>query len=199
MTKVIVLNAVIWICFYALHSFLAHNSTKRYIYGFGNSLKRYYRLAYNFISVIFFGFNIYVMTMTDNLFSMQSNVWFIFISIIFLVVGLAFLFIAFSVFDTSEFLGIEQLDLKENKDKTSKLINSGVYNYVRHPLYTGILFLLLGLCFLFLSPLIFTFAFVSIFYLPIGIFLEEKKLISEFGQQYVDYKKKVKMLIPFIF
>jgi protein-S-isoprenylcysteine O-methyltransferase Ste14 len=29
--------------------------------------------------------------------------------------------------------------------------------------------------------------------------LEERKLIDEFGQEYVNYRKEVKMLIPWIF
>ncbi len=193
------LHAILWICFYGIHSFLAHNSTKEFVYQFGVNFKRYYRLSYNFISVIFFASNIYVMSLSNESFLIQSNFIYIMISAFLMSFGIAFLLIAFSIFNTSEFLGLEQMKTNEKVYKSSKLIIGGIYKYVRHPLYTGILFLLLGIIILFPSSSILTFAIISILYLPIGIHLEEKKLISEFGQQYIDYKKEVKMLIPFIF
>jgi len=36
-------------------------------------------------------------------------------------------------------------------------------------------------------------------YILIGIQLEERKLIQEFGAEYLQYKKDVRMLIPFLF
>jgi len=35
------------------------------------------------------------------------------------------------------------------------------------------------------------------FYLIVGTFLEEKKLIGEFGEKYAAYQNRVSMLIPF--
>ena len=40
------------------------------------------------------------------------------------------------------------------------------------------------------------FVLVSIFYLVVGSLLEEVKLTNQFGEDYRNYRRKVKMLIP---
>jgi protein-S-isoprenylcysteine O-methyltransferase Ste14 len=40
---------------------------------------------------------------------------------------------------------------------------------------------------------------VTFVYLPIGVHLEEQKLISEFGDTYRHYQSRVKMLVPFVY
>lgn len=81
----------------------------------------------------------------------------------------------------------------------SSLITQGVYRIVRHPIYCGTLITFLGL-------ILWTNTFVSLFYFPISILLyfimtvyEEKSLIGEYGQEYIDYQKRVrKRIIPFV-
>jgi protein-S-isoprenylcysteine O-methyltransferase Ste14 len=43
------------------------------------------------------------------------------------------------------------------------------------------------------------FVITTFIYLPIGVSLEENKLVDEFGEQYLQYRKEVKMLVPFVF
>ncbi len=84
--------------------------------------------------------------------------------------------------------------------KKSNLITSGIYSVIRHPIYSGTLISVLGWNILFKSV-------ISMIYFPllcllyiVATVLEEKGLIEEYGDQYLDYKKKVtKRLIPFIF
>lgn len=83
--------------------------------------------------------------------------------------------------------------------KRSGLITQGVYGIVRHPIYAGTIFAFLGL------NLIFN-AFISLLYLPVSIALyfimtvhEEKSLVHEYGQEYLDYRSDVpKRIIPFV-
>ena len=83
--------------------------------------------------------------------------------------------------------------------KKSNLITSGIYSVIRHPIYSGTLISVLGWIILFKS-------IISMIYFPIlcllylvATILEEKGLIEEYGDEYLDYKKKVtKRLIPFI-
>ena len=84
--------------------------------------------------------------------------------------------------------------------KKSNLITSGIYSIIRHPIYSGTLISVLGWNILFKS-------IISMIYFPLlcllyifATVLEEKGLIEEYSDEYVDYKKKVtKRLIPFIF
>lgn len=84
--------------------------------------------------------------------------------------------------------------------KKSNLITSGIYSVIRHPIYSGTLISVLGWNILFKSIIsMIYFPLLCLFYL-IETILEEKGLIEEYGDQYLDYKKKVtKRLIPFIF
>jgi methanethiol S-methyltransferase len=58
--------------------------------------------------------------------------------------------------------------------------------------------LLLGLFLIYLQTSALLLLVSVVVYLPFGIYFEEKKLRSQFGQAYVDYAKRVKCLIPFI-
>ena len=76
------------------------------------------------------------------------------------------------------------------------LVDSGVYAWVRHPMYLGTMLFCLALIFVSAS-------LVSIVVL-IGFFVfydrmatyEEKSLIEILGERYVDYKKRVSKWIP---
>lgn len=72
-----------------------------------------------------------------------------------------------------------------------KLIDSGVYSKVRHPMYLGILMLCLGFLFIMFSLLsLGIWAIFFVFYDRMATF-EEKDLIRKLGDQYVDYQKRV--------
>lgn len=78
-----------------------------------------------------------------------------------------------------------------------RLITKGPYKYVRHPSYSGLLLELLGASLAVFNWM--SFILVFCFMLPPLIYrikVEEKELTKQFGQDYIDYKKKAKMLIP---
>jgi protein-S-isoprenylcysteine O-methyltransferase Ste14 len=79
-----------------------------------------------------------------------------------------------------------------------ELITTGLYRYVRHPIYTGMLLMLLGTT-VSLSILGACIGFL-IFVLTIWLKLrqEEALLMEHFSQKYLVYKKRTKTLIPFI-
>lgn len=71
-----------------------------------------------------------------------------------------------------------------------KLIQSGIYKYVRHPMYLGLVLGLIG--FQFIQPNaigIATTVGMILTVLGCRIPQEEKELIKKFGQKYIDYKK----------
>jgi protein-S-isoprenylcysteine O-methyltransferase Ste14 len=79
------------------------------------------------------------------------------------------------------------------------LQTGGLHSYTRHPLYLGTLLFIWSLFLIFptLSNLV-SCCLVS-FYTLVGIHIEERKLIIEFGEQYKDYTRKVPMLLPLSF
>jgi len=82
-------------------------------------------------------------------------------------------------------------------DPPKRLVTGGPYRYIRNPMISGVLFVLLGESVLFVSAVLF---FWCIFFL-IGniiyfIFLEEPGMEKRFGEDYTEYKEKVPMFIP---
>ena len=83
--------------------------------------------------------------------------------------------------------------------KDQKLIQHGVYRHIRHPItlaaiiYTPAIPLVLSSLYGFLVML----GIVPLFLYRIGI--EEKMLIEKFGPEYIQYMKRTKRLIPFIY
>jgi methanethiol S-methyltransferase len=71
----------------------------------------------------------------------------------------------------------------------------GVYNYVRHPLYVGLLFAFWSTPTMTVTHLVF--AAIATVYILIGIQFEERDLVNMHGKDYVDYRRQVPMLVPF--
>ncbi len=82
--------------------------------------------------------------------------------------------------------------------KDHELVTSGVYNFIRHPIYAGMFFSCVG-AELVAGSYIF---FVFLILLPIPAYLqakkEEKLLTGHFGETYKTYMKKTKMFLPYI-
>ena len=81
-----------------------------------------------------------------------------------------------------------------------KLKQDGFYKYVRHPSYSASLLSFIGYGVSlnnWISLVIVTAAALTAFMIRIRI--EEKTLTDHFGSKYVEYKKKTKRLIPFVY
>ena len=84
-------------------------------------------------------------------------------------------------------------------EKTTALVTTGIYKYIRHPLYCSLLLLTYGV--FFKNPSIpglclASAASVLLFFTARA---DEKECISYFGPEYQDYMKKTKMFIPSLF
>ncbi len=84
-------------------------------------------------------------------------------------------------------------------EKTSKLVTVGLYCYIRHPLYSSLLFLGWGMFFKSPSWLDAGLALICTFFLIATARTEERENGSYFGDEYVEYMKHSKMFIPFVF
>jgi protein-S-isoprenylcysteine O-methyltransferase Ste14 len=83
--------------------------------------------------------------------------------------------------------------------RTKKLVIVGPYKYTRNPMVFGafLFYLASGLYFNSLLCLI----VVALFFVLVTPYLkltEEKRLLRDFGEDFVSYRKKVPMIIPFI-
>lgn len=87
---------------------------------------------------------------------------------------------------------------EEDIEDTTKLVTRGAYRYIRHPLYSS---LLLGGVGAFLKapsvPGSVLFALIF-FFVYVTARVEEKDDIEKFGDDYLAYMKKTKMILPFL-
>ncbi|OGW39433.1 MAG: hypothetical protein A2Y97_02570 [Nitrospirae bacterium RBG_13_39_12] len=83
-------------------------------------------------------------------------------------------------------------------EKTTELIETGIYKYVRHPLYGSLLFLTWGIYFKNTTPVLLMVSVISTIFLYLTARVEEKENITYFGEKYRDYMKRSKMFVPFL-
>jgi protein-S-isoprenylcysteine O-methyltransferase Ste14 len=84
-------------------------------------------------------------------------------------------------------------------EKTTALVTSGIYAYVRHPLYSSLLLLAWGIFFKAPSLPGGTLALVATTFLIATAQADERECARFFGLQYRDYMQKTKRFIPFLF
>jgi protein-S-isoprenylcysteine O-methyltransferase Ste14 len=110
---------------------------------------------------------------------------------------------AFQYLDKWEFMGFRQVWRYITKRETAgniegltekELVTTGVYGIVRHPLYVA------GLIIFTFSPLItvngLTITVLADLYFIFGMFIEERRFVRIFGDQYREYMKKVPRMVP---
>jgi protein-S-isoprenylcysteine O-methyltransferase Ste14 len=91
-----------------------------------------------------------------------------------------------------------RVPIAQRSGRTEPLVVDGPQRYVRHPLYFGIVVMVLGWALL----TAYTFVFVAtlVLFLWFRLFLipfEEKELYALFGEQYRTYSDKTPTMIPF--
>lgn len=191
-TLLLVITSIVW---GVVHSFLAsHGAKEQFARWFGQAVAdRYYRFGYNIFSVISFLPLLVLLIILPDQFLYSIKAPWVYLTL--LGQALAIVALVVGVLQTGpwEFIGLSQL-LKPDQPKADKLTISGLYRYVRHPLYTA------GLAFIWLTPEMtvnrLALWIIMSLYLVIGAHFEERKLLRDFGQQYADYKTRTPMLIP---
>ena len=84
-------------------------------------------------------------------------------------------------------------------EKTTRLVTAGAYKYIRHPLYSSLLFLAWGVFFKAPSWPGGGLAALATLSLFMTGKMEETENIRFFGSAYEEYMRENKMFIPFVF
>jgi protein-S-isoprenylcysteine O-methyltransferase Ste14 len=84
-------------------------------------------------------------------------------------------------------------------EKTTKLVTTGIYAYIRHPLYSSLFLLTWGIYFKFLSLASTAVALVATTFLIATARADEAECIRFFGDEYQEYMQRTKRFIPFLF
>ena len=189
---IIVLGAVA--LYGAIHSLTASPSFKRLAARImGDWYERAYRLIYNLTGGLTLLPILYLLARFpgSTLYAIPTP-W-LFASLAGQIVAVIVLLGGVTQTNVWHFLGLAQLNGHTREDSTA-LVVTGLYRYVRHPLYTA------GLLFIWLTPVMTTstlaFNLALSAYIYIGSLFEEQRLIHEYGDDYRRYQSRVPRLIP---
>ena len=177
-----------------LHSLLATRRVKRWVRArFGEVGTRYYRLFYNIVGAVTLLPVLMLLALDpgEELYRWPSP-W---LYLALLLQGAGALIILAGLLQTGvwSFFGIDSL-IADEPSGQDRLITSGLYAYVRHPLYTG------GLLLIWFMPVMTTsllaFNLAATLYLYLGSIHEEQRLVAVFGKEYSAYRHRVPRFIP---
>jgi len=192
-------------CFALLHSTLVSLRFQSWVEGrVGKVLMlAFYRLAFTIINgIALAALGLVILNIPDrNLYSASGALYWALRSI--QVLGLVVLLLSSRHVDLLGFIGLRQafhfLLRKEVWGErypfwAGELDTSGVYGVVRHPQYFSILLIMWPTPAMSLTYLIL--ALNVTLYFWVGSYLEERRLVEQFGQQYTHYRRGVARLFP---
>lgn len=84
-------------------------------------------------------------------------------------------------------------------EKTTTLVTSGIYHYIRHPLYSSLFLLTWGIFFKAPSSLGMILAVMATFFLIATAKADEMECTQFFGAPYEEYMRHTKRFVPYIF
>jgi protein-S-isoprenylcysteine O-methyltransferase Ste14 len=155
--------------------------------------KNGYRNIFNATSIITLAISFFLLDFWNWLYffttpSLIQPYWLV-IGIALLVVGLVLALKASQVISVSTVADMRS-------ERKPELVTDGIYGQIRHPLYLATILMLLALPMIYPFPRILVYALSLIGYTMIGAYLEERKLIGYYGQEYLEYKERVGFLLP---
>jgi len=85
-----------------------------------------------------------------------------------------------------------------NFENTSVLVKSGIYKYIRHPLYLSIFLLGTGIMMKDPGKVQLLLGILNLIAVYITARIEENEMIDKFGREYKEYMRETKMFVPYI-
>ncbi len=166
-------------------------------------MRVWYRFLYNTVSVVTTAYAFYLIARIPDRTVWNGNAWVFWYFTAIRIGAIVFGAGAFQHLDGLEFLGLRQIqryfrrkEVAGNQEgmTQNELITAGVYGVVRHPMY------LAGIIFFTFNPHItvngLTVTVIADLYFIWGAFIEERRFLRIFGDQYREYMKKVPRLMP---
>lgn len=85
-----------------------------------------------------------------------------------------------------------------NFENTSKIVRTGLYRYIRHPLYLSLFLLGTGTMLKDVTVVTILLGVLNLVAVWVTSRIEEGEMIARFGGEYRSYMKETKMFIPFV-
>ena len=186
------LLAIVWIVYCVVHSVLAAAAVKHWAQHRLKNAFRYYRIGYTIFSfaglvaILVYQFSIESILVYTPTWVTQL------IGVLMMSAGASLMVIMIWRY----FMQLSGIRWLMRDRVRSKLMISGLHRYVRHPLYLGTFVFIWGWFILYPSISFLICCSIITLYTLIALRFEEQKLIEEFGDDYIQYQKKVPSIIP---
>jgi methanethiol S-methyltransferase len=193
MLKQHLILGVMWLFFCVLHSVLANSRFKKKVAVKAPRFFKNYRFFYTLFSFITLGIVFYYQ------FHIPSPLLFSFSTVVTILGWVITLTgaLVMLVCIKKYFLSLSGLkSLVAEEVVANELRIDGVHRYVRHPLYLGTFVFIWGLLLIYPYGSLLVANSIITLYTLIAIRFEEQKLIEEFGEDYIQYKRQVPMILP---
>ncbi len=180
--------ALLFLLFAFVHSLTAADFFKRRVKTLLGVEGKSYRLAYNLLSVLSaVPFTvIWLSARRETPLLLHLEGWVALLAVLLKLAGAAIIIAGVVQTGAAEFLGL--------KPERKRLVTSGLYARVRHPMYLG------ALLFLWATPVLYALdlllCILATLYLIFGMYVEERRLLAGFGSAYESYRSRVPALIP---
>ena len=174
-----------WALYLSVHSLLASSRMKQLL----NLPDRQYRLGYSLISIVGLIYLLYLMAFMPKRYLFAVSAFGNYIGAMIASVGLYLIMASFKNISKRQFVGLQA-------SNESKLVTTGLHAHMRHPIYAGTVLIMFGMFLAVPNMAVLIATFSVLIYLPFGIYWEEQKLIATYGDEYIEYKKSVKAIIP---
>jgi len=186
-----IILATLWTVYCVLHSVLASEWLKKKLRQRMSNYK-WYRLGYTLFAFIFLIAVLYYQVRMRTIQLYVLNEIMLVTGSIIALAGFLLMLVCIRKYFMN-LSGVRNLFIE---NFSNELHVTGLHKHVRHPLYLGTFGFIWGLFLLFpfLSLLIAN--IIITIYTLVGIELEEKKLVAEFGDRYIKYRDNVPKLIP---
>ncbi len=196
---------IIFLIFALIHSVTVSHAFKHFCKNvLGDTFMRvFYRALYNTVSLITVTIALYFIAQVPDREIWAAPAWLTWPMRAVQIAGLVFGARAFEYLDTWEFLGIRQLWRYLTRKEVSgnlegltqkELVTNGVYGMVRHPMYLAGIVIVTFNSYITVNGLTIT-ALADLYFL-FGVFIEERRFLKIFGDEYRRYMERVPRLIP---
>jgi len=188
-------RSALWIWFVGAlfavsHSLLASQTCKQWIYRHGLN-EPYYRLVYSLVAIFSTaGWLVVVHALPDVALYHSSGV----VRVLLLAVQLLGLVIVLAAFQPID--GLVFLGLRAAKETGEAFVERGIYRWLRHPMYAGVILMLLAMPEQSWNGLHLSLAVGA--YFMIGLRYEEARMLAA-HPEYKDYCKRVAAFIPGVY
>jgi methanethiol S-methyltransferase len=197
MSSPLILLAILWASWCLLHSLLISPAFTAVVSKCWGRRFVYYRLFYNIFSLLTL-LPLWLYTRSLSARGMRLWEWpYTLLQGGLSLVGLVLFWAGARRYDLAFFAGLRQItDAGKPGPKMtgSGLQRDGVLGFIRHPWYSG------ALCLLWSQKMDGPTGVMTVVlsvYLVVGAFLEERKLVQGFGEEYRRYQREVSMFFPF--